>query len=1201
MKRLIVVLRSAAAASILALLFVSFVAGLFPPKAFAAGETYRWTSHTTVEVSGGDLQTSTFTATGPASTSLRGTMTHRTGCQFRLNLLVSAFNNSGTLSIPQSVGSPGSPSGINNPCSPDIANPYNNQRVTIQGTRPGPGDAEETHDQKRVSVILYSPSPASQSPQTVTFTYKNAAGQTVDTTTSPQHSDTAGNSPDPNLRVVRYLSTTYLEPGDYTVCPSAIAECRNFRKEKYQPASISLGESLSSRDVIVKVEVTTRRSLDQAYSAGPAQISLQKADGTGETLTAQTNTITIPASNDTSVVDSTVTLEGSFSNISAGVYKACVTVINVCQNITKDAGNDAQVTLRVSGSDADNLTGNPSGNKPKTCAQEAKGIGWLFCPLIISMSQASEKLTEFIVGLLELKTEQMFTDPDTSPAYKAAWAGFRNIAYAILVIIGLIMVASQVFNVEILSAYTLRKMLPGIIAAVVFVTFSWEIMEFLYNLSNDAAYALADIIQAPFQGIDSVAGVIEGNVLQDLFGRAALGILTAIGLAGVAIYAALGGVTVILALAASFILSLFSVYVLLEARNVVAVLLLILSSVAIICAAFEPFKKVFIFWRGLVIVIIVTVPGVAVVLTFASVGSLIAAAPGGPGDILTAFIILIAGFAMVWTLFLQMDKITGFMGNVASKVTGKAQQALAGYRSNTLKRRTGEVLSGQREMGLLGTTMRYGSMAGRPGMPGMARGLLTKEGRAKMALAEAALLGKTSHDLLKNEDGSVSGNDDAMAVITKGVKNAADYEAKYVERKKAIHDRNNAIRRAKGEQEQVWDEKHQSDAQHEALETRQEIETRMRSDIGTRATRLAAAHARWGSVSAYNDYNLDSKEGRRGMRAEMAEEIGGMMDSGLMTMTEVAATLKKNNQRTDISGHSFPQIMFQAQEIAKRYKERKAGKGIKGRKMDETGGVVTDKTTGRAIETDLYVDSITGGTALMSDDEMEAWDRRSIEYVNAGQDMGQRTEAVKVHAGVARERIQKQFRKFNKELLAARKDSKAAEQQIIELKPQLEAAVAEEARALSGAVPSGMGAIEYEQRQRGAQEKVRTIRQQMVQAQAEQAKHQGVADQIQVELVRQMATAMGKQTVMGSYSSPENQRVFYEGLLSQPIDITNPNGPTIMQYGEQLREESEVFRNFERSYTQRATAGAQAALAQQTAAGAQAGPGGGMPPPGLGR
>lgn len=580
-----------------------------------------------------------------------------------------------------------------------------------------------------------------------------------------------------------------------------------------------------------------------------------------------------------------------------------------------------------------------------------------------------------------------------------------------------------------------------------------------------------------------------------------------------------------------------------------------------------------------------------------------------------AILCLVGGYALLWGIVLKLDKATAFAGNALASITGKAQKALSDYRGNTMKRRTSEVLSGQRDWGGIGKTMRYASLMGKPGMGG---NVFTKKGREamgkKLSYAENALMGRTGAELLKNEDGSVAGNDRAMGVITKGVLNGEDYENKYVAQARLEHERNNPGI--------AWNAEHEADARKEALDTRTEIESRMGSDIGNRATRRAAAHARWTSVSAYNDWNLDTKEGRRGMRAEMAEEIGAMMNEGGMTMTEVAATLKKNTQRTDISGHSFPQIMFQADAIAKRYKARKGGtKNIKGRKMDENGGVVNDKVTGKPMEEDLYAINVKTGKkaaaggdgavlTLMSEGEMEAWDRRSIEYVNAGQDMGQRTEAVKVHAAVARERIQQEYQKTNQQIEVARArsreiqatldDQKNDSGQVVALglKSQLEAAQAEEARALSGAMPAGMGGLEYEEKQRAAQEKVRTLRQRVAEVLQRQAEYKTDVDRMQVELVRNVATVMGKQTVMGSYSSPENQRVFYEGVLSQPVDPNNPEGPTIMELGEELRDSSETYRNFERSYVQRASAGAAAALAASTAAGAAAGPGAGMPTPG---
>ncbi|HEU5087005.1 MAG TPA: hypothetical protein VFT99_06150, partial [Roseiflexaceae bacterium] len=99
-----------------------------------------------------------------------------------------------------------------------------------------------------------------------------------------------------------------------------------------------------------------------------------------------------------------------------------------------------------------------------------------------------------------------------------------------------------------------------------------------------------------------------------LLGAGAAGAITAVGLLG------FGGV---LALLASLLLGAFSAWVLLVARDVIATALIIGSPLAIICSAYEPFEKLYTFWRGAVVTILISVPILAAILAISHAAALI--------------------------------------------------------------------------------------------------------------------------------------------------------------------------------------------------------------------------------------------------------------------------------------------------------------------------------------------------------------------------------------------------------------------------------------------------------------------------------------------------------------------------------------------------------------------------------------------------
>lgn len=213
-------------------------------------------------------------------------------------------------------------------------------------------------------------------------------------------------------------------------------------------------------------------------------------------------------------------------------------------------------------------------------------LNFWVCGFINLVSKTAQGLDSGVLALLKIDTDTIFNDSGNSKvgnAYFLAWSAFRNIAYAILVLFALVMIASQIMGLDFVDAYTLRKMLPRLIIAAILIAVSWNGMDFLFNLSNDGADAVRAIISAPFQGLNVTVGNTASN---DISLALILPTLLSVGaVAGVATLALLG-LGGIAALIGSVVLAVFSAWVLLIARDVIADMLIIMSPVAIIFWAF---------------------------------------------------------------------------------------------------------------------------------------------------------------------------------------------------------------------------------------------------------------------------------------------------------------------------------------------------------------------------------------------------------------------------------------------------------------------------------------------------------------------------------------------------------------------------------------------------------------------------------------
>lgn len=180
---------------------------------------------------------------------------------------------------------------------------------------------------------------------------------------------------------------------------------------------------------------------------------------------------------------------------------------------------------------------------------------------------------------------------------KIAWSTFKNIASALLVILMLVMVISQAFGGGPFDAYTVRKVLPKIVAAVILIQLSWVITKFAIDLSNDLGKGIQSLLFAPFGGensmsLDKLVGAnlhttSEGATDSALF-------LTAIA-AGVGALAVSWAGLALLAL--YVVLALFTAFVVLVLRKLFLILLIILAPVALILWILPGTEKYWKMWQ----------------------------------------------------------------------------------------------------------------------------------------------------------------------------------------------------------------------------------------------------------------------------------------------------------------------------------------------------------------------------------------------------------------------------------------------------------------------------------------------------------------------------------------------------------------------------------------------------------------------------
>ena len=241
-------------------------------------------------------------------------------------------------------------------------------------------------------------------------------------------------------------------------------------------------------------------------------------------------------------------------------------------------------------------------------------LTWLLCPIVLGGQSAVRSLNDGINTMLNINTGKgsaFDTSSDSGKSFHDAWNTFRVFGTAIIVIGGLAMVIAQAAGVEFLDAYTVKKTMPRLLVAAIFMTLSWYVVAFLIQLSNDLGNSLRTIIYHPFSGIGT--GNIklgnDGPFVANLLGNA---VLFGMGILGIFIFivTALGAV--------------LTGFIVLIVRKMIILLLIIVAPLAIACYVLPNTQKLWTLWKDTLTTMLVVFPIIAAFIAVGRVFSIIA-------------------------------------------------------------------------------------------------------------------------------------------------------------------------------------------------------------------------------------------------------------------------------------------------------------------------------------------------------------------------------------------------------------------------------------------------------------------------------------------------------------------------------------------------------------------------------------------------
>jgi hypothetical protein len=235
-----------------------------------------------------------------------------------------------------------------------------------------------------------------------------------------------------------------------------------------------------------------------------------------------------------------------------------------------------------------NIVGESESIERDSCENAGGEGSWFLCPILRGLDSIVGIADRFVISLLSVPSVYY-----NNPEFKIAWSNFRNLAYMLLVPAMLLMVIGTALGFEFISAYTVKKALPRMVAAILFIALSYELTTLAIIVVEDVSRSIMGFMLNPFQ---------SSGTLESLFGSSfgldiVLALATFGGGVAVAYWLVNGGFFIALAFMAVAALALLGVMALLTFRQMMIIALILVSPLAIIAWIFPANTKLWGLWK----------------------------------------------------------------------------------------------------------------------------------------------------------------------------------------------------------------------------------------------------------------------------------------------------------------------------------------------------------------------------------------------------------------------------------------------------------------------------------------------------------------------------------------------------------------------------------------------------------------------------
>ncbi|MDQ3094231.1 MAG: MFS transporter, partial [bacterium] len=344
-----------------------------------------------------------------------------------------------------------------------------------------------------------------------------------------------------------------------------------------------------------------------------------------------------------------------------------------------------------SGSGLDGAGSNVDSEPEPSCESNGGALSWIFCPLINLMEGLIDSLDKAIVGFLNFD----FNELSDGTGLKESWARIRNLAYILLIPIFLVMVIGTMVGFSFIDAYTVKRSLPRLLAAVLFIALSWDICRIMVDVSNIAGQGMAGLMG----GVVGEAG-INSLQLDDIFSGAE-GALTSYVIAPTGLLLGIGAaifigpvatIGIVLSFGLVAFVGLLIGFLLLGFRQVLLLALILVGPLAILSWIFPGNDKLWKLWWNSFSKLLLLFPVIMVLITTGKIFAFIIHEANGAGFI---------DFSLKWIAYIGpyflIPATFKLAGSAFANISGMAQNRGRGFFDRQRKMRSGLGSKGAKE------------------------------------------------------------------------------------------------------------------------------------------------------------------------------------------------------------------------------------------------------------------------------------------------------------------------------------------------------------------------------------------------------------------------------------------------------------------------------------------------------------------------